>query len=77
MTQPQSNIPGSRDFRAEFTRLIARPEEDLDLGRAALLVAGEEYPGLDVEGNLRLLDSFAEAVRQRMPGDAHPPPRWP
>ena len=43
--------------------MIARPEEDLDLGRAALLVAGEEYPGLDVEDHLRTLDRYADEVR--------------
>ncbi len=43
--------------------MIGRPEEDLDLGRAALLVAGEEYPGLDVEDHLRTLDRYAAEVR--------------
>ncbi len=52
--------------------MITRPEEDLDLGRAALLVAGEEYPGLDVTGHLRRLDGFADAVRQRAPAGAQP-----
>ena len=47
--------------------MITRPEEDLDLGRAALLAAGEEYPSLDVAEHLRRLDEFAEAVRQRAP----------
>lgn len=54
-------------FREEFARMIARPEEDLDLGQAALLVAGEEYPELDVAEHLRTLDEFADAVRQRAP----------
>ena len=31
-------------FREEFARMIARPEEDLDLGQAALLVAGRGIP---------------------------------
>ena len=52
--------------------MIARPEEDLDLGRAALLVAGEEYPGLDVAEHLRRLDGFADAVRQRAPDGLTP-----
>ena len=67
MTQPEENIHQAGDFRQEFANLIARPEEDLDLGRAALLVAGEEYPNLDVNAHLRRLDGFAEAVRQRAP----------
>ncbi len=65
MNQPDSEGPGAEDFRQEFARLIARPEEDLDLGRVALLIAGEEYPELDVEEQLRILDGFAEAVRER------------
>ncbi len=59
-------------FREEFARMITRPEEDLDLGRAALLVAGEEYPALDVVQHLRRLDGFADAVRQRAPGGLQP-----
>jgi len=54
-------------FREEFARMIARPEEDLDLGQTALLVAGEEYPEMDVAGYLERLDDFADAVRQRAP----------
>ena len=54
-------------FREEFTRMIARPEEDLDLGQTALLVAGEEYPELNVAEYLERLDDFADAVRQRAP----------
>ena len=64
MTDAQGRVPGPDDFRREFTRLIARPEEDLDLGRVALVVAGEEYPGLNVEEHLRSLDEFALSVRE-------------
>ena len=59
-------------FREDFARMIARPEEDLDLGQAALLVAGEEYPELDVAEHLRALDGFANAVRQRAPENLKP-----
>lgn len=72
MNDTDSGPPGTGGFREEFARMIARPEEDLDLGCAALLVAGEEYPGLDVAAHLRRLDGFAEAVRQRAP-DGLPP----
>ena len=72
MNQSDGNRPGAGSFREEFKRLIARPEEDLDLGRAALLVAGEEYPGLALEEHLALLDTFAGVLRQRAPD--HLPP---
>ena len=67
MNDSESSSSAAGSFREEFARMITRPEEDLDLGRAALLVAGEEYPGLDVAEHLRRLDGFAEAVRQRSP----------
>ncbi len=67
MNDSESRVPDAGDFRREFTRLIARPEEDLDLGLAALLVAGEEYPELDVAEHLRRLDEFADAVRYHAP----------
>ena len=69
MNHSESNTPGAGNFRQEFARLISRPEEDLDLGRAALLVAGEEYPELDVEGQLRLLDGFAMTIRNLVSDD--------
>ncbi len=52
--------------------MIQRPEEDLDLGQAALLLAGEEYPQLDVEEVLSTLDRIAEAVREQASDHAGP-----
>ncbi len=72
MNQSESSSPGAGDFREEFARLISRPEEDLDLARAALLVAGEEYPGLNIPEHLGRLDGFAEVVRQRAPDRLQP-----
>ena len=65
MNDPQSSSSDSDTFRDEFALLVSRPEEDLDLGLAALLVAGEEYPQLDVSEHLAMLDGFAEAVLSR------------
>ena len=67
MTNSGSGPSRADRFREEFARMIARPEEDLDLGQTALLVAGEEYPELDVAEYLERLDDFADAVRQRAP----------
>ena len=72
MNDPASNGPGAGYFRQEFARLVARPEEDLDLARAALLVAGEEYPDLDLAGYLGLLDSFASSLGERAPAGLPP-----
>ena len=66
MSDPQSDSRGAARFRDRFASAITRPEEDLDLGLTALLVAGEEYPGLDVEEHLGRLDGFAnEVLRKR------------
>ena len=72
MNDSESSSSAAGGFREEFARMITRPEEDLDLGRAALLVAGEEYPELDVAAHLNRLDGFAEAVRQRAPVGLQP-----
>ena len=42
--------------RQRFTAEIRRSDEDLDLARAALLVAQEEYPQLPLEIYLSRLD---------------------
>lgn len=49
--------------RQRFADEVRRSEEDLDLARAALLVAQEEYPQLPVEMYLSRLDQLAEDVR--------------
>ncbi|HVR71743.1 MAG TPA: tetratricopeptide repeat protein [Vicinamibacteria bacterium] len=48
--------------------MLARPDEGVDVARAALLIAGEEYPGLDVPRYLARLDEMGGAVRRRMDG---------
>src|SRR2546423_440925 len=56
--------------RREFAAQVARPEAAIDLTHAALLVAAEEQPGLDVEQyRARLLEYGVQArgrVRERM-----------
>ena len=49
--------------RAQFAELVARDEEALELDRAALLLAAAEYPHLDIEEYLSLLNQFGEAAR--------------
>ena len=54
------------EARQQFTELIARSEASLDLDRAALLLAAEEYPAMQVEEYLAQLDALAEEARRRM-----------
>jgi len=50
-------------IRADFERLVKRPEPAFDLARAALLVAAETNPNMDVDGHLHTLDTWAEQLR--------------
>jgi regulator of sirC expression with transglutaminase-like and TPR domain len=52
--------------RQQFTEIMARGEETLDLAEAALLIAEEEYPDLDTRFYLGRLDRMADEVRSRM-----------
>ncbi len=53
------------EARALFAEMIVRDDPELELDKAALLIAAEEYPRLDIELYLAQLDSFAEAARKR------------
>ena len=57
-------LPSARE---RFTQLVSGPEEELDLAEAALLIAQEEHPDLDVTAYLRRLDELAASVRARLP----------
>ena len=50
------------NYRALFTGEVQKPEEDIRLDRAALYLAGEEYPSLDVDALSAQLDAFATRV---------------
>ena len=56
--------------RRDLQRLAAR--DPIDLARAALAIAREEYPQLDEERYLRLLDEFAAQVMHGLPSGALP-----
>lgn len=59
--------------KEEFARLMRWPQEQLDLGRAALLIAEEEYPDLDIDGYVQRLDDLGQQARERL--HANLPPR--
>ncbi len=60
------------EARAKFAEMAARNEHDLELDGAALLIAAEEYPHLEVEKYLDQLASFAELAGRRDERDADP-----
>jgi regulator of sirC expression with transglutaminase-like and TPR domain len=55
-----------RSARQQFTEIVARSEDTLNLAEAALLVAKEEYPDLDTRYYLGRLDRMADEVRSRL-----------
>jgi regulator of sirC expression with transglutaminase-like and TPR domain len=57
--------------RAHFASLIARPV--VPLAEAALAIAAEEYPGLDVAGYLRTVDVLGARVAERLLPAPRPP----
>jgi regulator of sirC expression with transglutaminase-like and TPR domain len=58
--------------RQLFTEMVQGPENRIDLARAALLVASEEYPGLDILRYVAKLEAMAAAVRTQI-ADAEDP----
>src|SRR3989449_10744606 len=63
-----SSMEDPKETRKAFAALLALPDDAIDLGHAALLIAREEYPGLDVGRYLLRLDEMAEEIRRRMKG---------
>ncbi len=62
--------PGSPRHR--FVEAVDRADDQVELARAALLVACEEYPQLPVEPYLARLDELAEMVRDRLDNETAP-----
>lgn len=54
--------------RQRFLELTQRPEPLLDLVEASLVIALEEYPALDIDGYLRRVDGWSDAIRERVEG---------
>jgi regulator of sirC expression with transglutaminase-like and TPR domain len=52
----------TESHRRQLIDMVARPEDEVDLARASLLVACDEYPQLDLDPYLERLDTMAQAV---------------
>lgn len=55
-----------------FCQEINQPDDQINLAKAALYFAQEEYPTLDVEDYLNALDTMAEEVKERLPETLYP-----
>jgi regulator of sirC expression with transglutaminase-like and TPR domain len=49
-----------------FREIVARPDAEVDLADASLLIAGEEYPDLDPSPYLARLDEMGAALRRQV-----------
>ena len=55
-----------------FYSEIHQPDEQIDLAKAALYIAQEEYPDLDVDAYMNALDVMAAEVEERLPVERYP-----
>jgi len=58
--------------RRQFSDILARDDESVDLAEAALLIACEEYPDLDVPAYLTRLNRMAGELRDRLAEEPRP-----
>ena len=58
--------------RQNFYQEINQPDERIDLAKAALLIAEEEYPQIDPAEYLNVLDTMAAEVSSRLPAQRYP-----
>lgn len=58
--------------RQSFYQEIQQPDEQIDLAAAALYIAQEEYPDLDVGEYLNALDTMAAEVQEHLPAQRYP-----
>src|SRR5262245_47030825 len=58
--------------RERFTQLVSNHEDDFDLAEAALLIAQEEQPELNITAYLSRLDTLAATIQARLPEASDP-----
>ncbi|MBD0301506.1 MAG: SirB1 family protein [Tolypothrix sp. T3-bin4] len=58
--------------RQNFYQEIQQPDENIDLAKAALYIAQEEYPDIDVDQYLNVLDTMATEAKKRLPIGRYP-----
>ena len=62
-------VPGS--VRAQLAALLERPDHEIDLARAALLVAAEDDPALDPEAALATLRAWGDRLASAVPAECN------
>lgn len=56
--------------RERFRRIVELPDRMIDLTEAALVIALEEYPSLQLDQYLEQIDEWADAIRDRIEGSS-------
>jgi regulator of sirC expression with transglutaminase-like and TPR domain len=64
--------PPDRFVRQRFAAEVSLPDEEINLAKAALMVAREEYPQLSEERYLGILDLLAEETKDRLDNETAP-----
>ena len=62
----------SKDIAVQFATVASSPDVEIDLARAALLIAATEYPQLDIGIELGVLDSLAAGASRRLGEERDP-----
>jgi regulator of sirC expression with transglutaminase-like and TPR domain len=58
--------------RQQFFQEVRQSDEHINLEKAALYIAQEANPNLDVEEYLNAIDTMADEVRERLPQESYP-----
>ncbi|BAZ08153.1 hypothetical protein NIES3974_48220 [Calothrix sp. NIES-3974] len=58
--------------RQYFYQEVQQPDEQIDLAKAALYIAQEEYPHLDPQEYINALDTMADELQERLPSQSYP-----
>jgi regulator of sirC expression with transglutaminase-like and TPR domain len=51
---------------------LQKSDDQVDMARAALYMAQEDYPALEIATQLQVLDNMAEALRGKLPKESYP-----
>jgi regulator of sirC expression with transglutaminase-like and TPR domain len=72
-------LGGNQDFMdrkestwEQFVEVAGLPDQEVDLAKAALLIAATEYPKLDIDHELGVLDSLSAGASQRLGEERSP-----
>jgi regulator of sirC expression with transglutaminase-like and TPR domain len=65
-------VSDAAEARQALGALLAGDENQIDLPRAALLIALEEYAGLDTQAYIEQLDQLGRVLRARISGESVP-----